>query len=107
MIDLDAHISSRTLQHVVGERFLLLLLLYIIARIECSKVWILPRRCQETHIELSVSVDHLHLLTELRHVESLGSFDGRWCLHWEHGGFLRLHLPQTHHVVGQVEAVVL
>ena len=67
VIDLDAHISRRTLQHVVGKSFLLLLLLYIVARIESCKVWILPRRCQETHIELSVSVDHLHLLAELCH----------------------------------------
>lgn len=104
VIDFDPHVRLRALKHV-RERFLLLSIRSILP-IHCKGL-VLSWTGQETHIELCVSVNHLHLLAELCDIESLGGLDGWRGFHWEDGSFLRLHLPQTHHVIRQIESVIL
>jgi hypothetical protein len=56
-----------------------------------------------THVEFGIGVDHLHLLAKLSHVKPHSRLDWWRRLHREDRSFLRLHEPQTHHVVGDVE----
>ena len=105
VVYLNSHISRRTLKHIIRER---LLLLCVVPRtLQGGKVQVLLRRGQEAHVELCISVDHLHLLAELGDVESLRRFDRRGSLKREDRGLLRLHHSQAHHVISQVKAIIL
>ena len=49
----------------------------------------------------------MHLSLKLGYVKALSSLDGRRSIHWKDRGFFGLHKSQAHHVVSQVEGVLL
>ena len=104
VIDHNAHICGRALRHVlVGASRT------SDARSPVERLGFgcLMRRREEAHVELGIGVYHLHLLAELGHVEALGSLDRRRGLQREYFRVTGSHHSQTHHVVCQIELVML
>ena len=60
---------------------------------------------KETCVELSWSIDHLHLFSELGHIEPL-SIHMWWGLHREDSCLLWLHHPKIHEIVGEIELIM-
>ena len=92
MVNLDFQVSTRACKRIGKGLF--------------GASWMVTSLGKQAKIELRVSVNHVHLVSELGRIEAFRGLHRRG-LQREDRSFFRLHEPQAHHVVGQAECVCL